>query len=259
MKPRATYRKAGETAASLGVSIKALRIYERHGLVEPERSSAGYRIYGPDQMRRLHQVLALKSLGLSLAQIGDCLVGLGGDLRPILEIQEKDLRLRIAALEKAATAVATARRRLEAGESLSVDDLTTLTKEIVMTEAMPDWRENLVPLFARHFTEAERRTMIPPAPSTPEHDADTAEREALLAEARAQLGRDPSSPEALDLARRWRKRAMTFTRGDRAMLAKLRAVFDDALDDPAIAATLPWRAEMAFIRDATKRLEDAEH
>jgi hypothetical protein len=48
-----------------------------------------------------------------------------------------------------------------------------------------------------------------------------------------------------------------FTCGDPAMLARLRAVFDDALANPDIARTLPWRDEMAFIQAATQRLEAA--
>jgi hypothetical protein len=43
-----------ETARSLGVSVKALRVYEAEGLVEPHRTEAGWRVYGPDQMTRLH-------------------------------------------------------------------------------------------------------------------------------------------------------------------------------------------------------------
>jgi DNA-binding transcriptional MerR regulator len=238
----------------LGVTTKALRVYERHGLVTPVRSGAGYRAYGPTQMRRLHQVLALKSLGLSLARIGNCLDGLGDDLGPILEAQEKDLRSRADALAAALASVVAARARLAGGRSLSVDDLVTLTKDIVMTTGKPDWREALAPLFAKHFTEAEREGIMRPAPASAGRDA---ERDKLLAEAKALIGKDPGAPEALQLARRWRDRAVKFTGGDKAMLRKLQAVFDDALADPAISKTLPWREEIAFIKAATERLEAA--
>jgi MerR family transcriptional regulator, thiopeptide resistance regulator len=250
------YRSAAETAALLGVTTKALRVYERHGLVTPVRSGAGYRAYGPTQMRRLHQVLALKSLGLSLAQIGNCLDGLDGDLGPILEAQEKDLRSRADALAAALASVVAARARLAAGQSLSVDDLVTLTKDIVMTTGKTDWREALAPLFAKHFTEAERAGIMRPASASAGGEA-SAERAKLLAEAKALVGKDPGAPEALQLARRWRDRAAKFTAGDKAMLKKLQAVFDDALADPAISKTLPWREEMAFIKAATERLEAA--
>ena len=64
-----------EMAQRLGVSPKALRVYERSGLVRPHRTDAGWRVYGPDQQARLHQVLVLKRLGLTLARIGELLSG----------------------------------------------------------------------------------------------------------------------------------------------------------------------------------------
>lgn len=62
-----------ETARRFGVSIKALRLYERRSLLKPLRSKSGWRTYGPDQITRLHQILALKCLGLSLASIAQLL------------------------------------------------------------------------------------------------------------------------------------------------------------------------------------------
>jgi DNA-binding transcriptional MerR regulator len=58
-----------ETAKRFGISIKALRLYEQHGLLKPLRTANGstgaaWRVYGSDQIARLHQVLALKRLGL---------------------------------------------------------------------------------------------------------------------------------------------------------------------------------------------------
>ena len=41
---------ASEAAERLGVSTKALRLYEQRGLVTPRRTAAGYRAYGPDEM-----------------------------------------------------------------------------------------------------------------------------------------------------------------------------------------------------------------
>lgn len=160
-------------------------------------------------------------------------------------------------LESAIKAVAAARQRLDAGINLSVDDLVTLTKEIVMTEAKTNWRANLDTLFGKHLTESERRQPMP-APETAPAGGEAAKREKLLGDARALLGKDPGSSEAMDLAKRWRDRAVKFAGGDPAMLAKLRAVFDDALANPDIANTLPWREEMAFIKSATERLEAAE-
>lgn len=64
-----------EAARLLGVSSKALRLYEQRGFVTPIRNAAGWRHYGPAQMAGLREVVALRALGLSLAQIGSVLSG----------------------------------------------------------------------------------------------------------------------------------------------------------------------------------------
>jgi MerR family transcriptional regulator, copper efflux regulator len=57
-----------EAAATTGWSPRMLRYVERVGLVEPERSSAGYRLYGPAELQRLRtlrELLEHHELGLS--------------------------------------------------------------------------------------------------------------------------------------------------------------------------------------------------
>ncbi|MBN3731335.1 MerR family transcriptional regulator [Burkholderia sp. Tr-20390] len=73
---------ASEAAVRLGVSAKALRLYERQGLVTPGRTAAGYRAYGADDLARAAEVAALRALGLSLAQVANVL---GGDARSLSE------------------------------------------------------------------------------------------------------------------------------------------------------------------------------
>ena len=60
---------ARKFAQLTGVTIKALRHYERRGLLMPNRNAAGYRRYSLLDLQRLEQILALKSLGLPLGQI----------------------------------------------------------------------------------------------------------------------------------------------------------------------------------------------
>ncbi|GEK80253.1 MerR family transcriptional regulator [Agrococcus baldri] len=64
----------GEVARRSGVSSRMLRHYDRLGLVAPsERTDGGYREYGQGDLERLLRVEALRSLGLSLAQVGEVL------------------------------------------------------------------------------------------------------------------------------------------------------------------------------------------
>jgi DNA-binding transcriptional MerR regulator len=57
-----------EAARTTGWSPRMLRYVERVGLVAPERSGAGYRLYGPAELQRLRtlrELLDAHELGLS--------------------------------------------------------------------------------------------------------------------------------------------------------------------------------------------------
>ena len=64
----------GDVARRSGVSTRMLRHYDSLGLVRPTgRTTGGYREYSEDDIRRLFHVESLRSLGLSLRQIGRAL------------------------------------------------------------------------------------------------------------------------------------------------------------------------------------------
>jgi DNA-binding transcriptional MerR regulator len=57
-----------EAAETTGWSPRMLRYIERVGLIEPQRSGSGYRLYGPEELQRLRtlrELLAGHGLGLS--------------------------------------------------------------------------------------------------------------------------------------------------------------------------------------------------
>ena len=57
-----------EAAETTGWSARMLRYVERVGLVEPERSRSGYRLYGPAELQRLRtlrELLDEHEIGLS--------------------------------------------------------------------------------------------------------------------------------------------------------------------------------------------------
>ncbi|ELS50817.1 MerR family transcriptional regulator [Streptomyces viridochromogenes] len=64
----------GDVARHSGVSARMLRHYDALGLVRPTgRTVGGYREYSADDVRRIFHVESLRSLGLSLKQIGRAL------------------------------------------------------------------------------------------------------------------------------------------------------------------------------------------
>jgi DNA-binding transcriptional MerR regulator len=52
-----------------GTAVQNLRVYERHGLVEPTRTEGGTRRYSEDDLARIRRVLVLLAAGLNLAGI----------------------------------------------------------------------------------------------------------------------------------------------------------------------------------------------
>lgn len=90
-----------------GVSAKVLRAWDVAGLFAPAwvDPSSGYRYYTPAQLPDLRRILALRDVGVGLAEIGQ-LVGGGADLRATLERRRAELEAerrevdrRLAALE----------------------------------------------------------------------------------------------------------------------------------------------------------------
>jgi MerR family copper efflux transcriptional regulator len=60
-----------EAATTTGWSPRMLRYVEQLGLVEPARSSAGYRLYGPAQLQRLRTLRELlETHGVELGDVG---------------------------------------------------------------------------------------------------------------------------------------------------------------------------------------------
>jgi DNA-binding transcriptional MerR regulator len=63
-----TIHQAAETT---GWSPRMLRYIESAGLVEPERSASGYRLFGPGELQRLRTLSELvRGFGMSLGDVG---------------------------------------------------------------------------------------------------------------------------------------------------------------------------------------------
>jgi MerR family copper efflux transcriptional regulator len=76
-----------EAAETTGWSARMLRYIEREGLIEPERSSSGYRLYGPAELQRLRTLRELLAEhDVSLGDVGFALrMSRESDLRGAVE------------------------------------------------------------------------------------------------------------------------------------------------------------------------------
>jgi MerR family transcriptional regulator, redox-sensitive transcriptional activator SoxR len=72
----------GQISDRTGVSISALRYYEREGLLRSDRSDGGQRRYPREVIRRISFVRIAQQVGLSLGEIRDALQQLPDDRTP---------------------------------------------------------------------------------------------------------------------------------------------------------------------------------
>jgi len=76
-------------ADMVSMQVQNLRVYERHGLLEPDRTPGGTRLYSADDIARLHRIRELLAEGLNLAGVARVLA---------LEEEVRRLRVRVQRL-----------------------------------------------------------------------------------------------------------------------------------------------------------------
>lgn len=84
-----TIWSVGELADQAGLTVRALHHYDRIGLLVPaERTPAGHRRYGVEEVDRLYRIVALRDLGLGLDEIA---LSLDGDRTTSIEVARRQL------------------------------------------------------------------------------------------------------------------------------------------------------------------------
>ena len=190
-----------EFAALTGTTVRTLHHYDRIGLLRPSgRRASGYRVYRPDDLLRLEQIAALKSLGLPLREIGHILDRPALTLRRSLRVQAEIIAEEARKLERAARAIRRLEGQLETDKKVDFRKVVKIIKEIQMSEeTKKNWAERFYsPEEMREFQEIGKGY-------TPNQmDAYQKKWAALIEEIKSNLDQHPASPAAQDLARRWK-------------------------------------------------------
>jgi DNA-binding transcriptional MerR regulator len=99
--------RIGQISKHTGLSVDAIRFYERNGLLAaPARSQGGFRLYSPADLSTLEFIRNLQTLGFSLTEIRELLSLRTNDLRACSEVRKKldrklkDIHAKRAALMK---------------------------------------------------------------------------------------------------------------------------------------------------------------
>jgi DNA-binding transcriptional MerR regulator len=125
----------GTVAGLAQVSVRTLRYYDELGLLRPVwvDPDTGYRWYAPEQLHRLHRILALRDLGVRLAEIAVLLDNDLGveELRGILLLRRAETHDRMNVEAERLARVEARLRQME--------EETMTTYDVVVKSVEPVW------------------------------------------------------------------------------------------------------------------------
>lgn len=147
----------GEFARLGGVSVRTLRHYDEIGLLRPARvdPETGYRCYAPAQLGQLNRIVALKELGLSLAQSRQLVTGITAEeLRGMLVLRRAQLEQELQARQSQLCDVEARLSYIAREGALPADDITVkkipAMGVVAMAAPAPAFgAENVVPVVNR--------------------------------------------------------------------------------------------------------------
>jgi DNA-binding transcriptional MerR regulator len=228
-----TYRIT-DFAALAGVTVRALRHYERLGLVRPGRLKSGYRVYSDEHLAVLEQVVGLKFIGFPLKTIKGLLRRRGPELADALRGQRTILEDKKHLLDQAISAIKEAEDALRTGATVDSATFRRIIEVIEMDSKTQEWKERYDGLVQGKIERLKGMS--------PETKAALQERWTdLFNDVQEALNDDPSSPRAQALATRWVNLLAAFT-PDGRLDPQLVKTFGAAID----VAKGPWKPTGPF-------------
>lgn len=225
MKTRKTdFLRVGELAKRTGLTVRTLHHWDQIGLLRPpQRTAAGHRLYGPQEIDRLQRILSLRALGLGLKELRSFLGGRARSLEAVLRIHRDRVRDQVHRLRDLETRLDWILGRLAEGEAVSGEDLLETMEKMTMIE--------------KHFSPEQLQALKARREALGEEAIREAEAEwpRLIAAVKQEMqkGTDPTSVEVQALAKRWKALVQAFSGGDSGIEASLGKMYQA---EPEMAA-----------------------
>ena len=133
--------RVGELAASSGLSVRTLHHYDHIGLLNPSgHTGAGHRLYTTSDIRRLQQILSLRSIGFALDEIKLALDHETLSLHEITALHIKRIREQMSKHKTLLQRLEMIEQRILSSRRMTIDDYIETVEVIVMSEnkALPN-------------------------------------------------------------------------------------------------------------------------
>ena len=250
-----------EVVRRTGLTSRALRFYEARGLISPLRTGSGRRWFGPEELERIHRIVALKKAGLSLGDIKRLFDRKPIELASLLSVQRQRLAEQADEIAAAINLVDTALARIGRGEPLDAATFCSLIRdgEKLMTEQEQAWKD----VVDRYYTpgeQAEWRERMAHAPEFSQEEY-LGQWRSLSSRIETALPLDPASDEALGFVREWYALLEPFSRqATQAMWETTTRMYSDMQSwegkvDPGFSKRV-WDFISIATRSALERGED---
>lgn len=193
-----------DVARRTGLSARALRYYEARGLVAPLRTGSGRRCYGPGELERLHQLLAFKRAGLSLAQIKALFDRRPVNLREMIAVQLDMVDDQVRTLADTRAILASTLSRIDRGEPIDAATFCSLIRhgDTMMTDEAEKWK-SVTDRYMSEEAKADFAKSFAQMGNAADYHDMSAKWTDLGGRIKAALPMDPASDEALAFVREW--------------------------------------------------------
>ena len=197
--------KIGALAARAGLTVRTLHHYDSIGLlIASARSDAGYRLYGRDDVARLHQIQTLRSFGMALDDVKAYLDSPGVSPLSIVARQIASLERQIDDAARMRAQLLLVHGQLSKGETPALATwLTTLEHMIMIDKYFSNEELQQLPLYQNGAAQADWTQLV-------------AQASALMAS-----NVPPADAAATTLVRRWMTLLERDTGGNQAWLLQL--------------------------------------
>jgi DNA-binding transcriptional MerR regulator len=220
-----TKLKIGELARRTGISVRTLHYYDEIGLLPPShRTETGYRLYTGEDIGRLQQILSLRQIGFTLADIRACLAQSHFSPLHVIQLHLSRLREQIELQQKLCCGLEAIAAHFNNGETVSVDaflqiiEVMNMINQYYTPEQLDYLRQRANQLGPEYIHQCE------------------AQWQDLIAAVQVAMenGVDPTSEPLRELVQRWLGLIQEFTGDDAEIAASLNTMYQQ--EGPAAAS-----------------------
>lgn len=193
--------RIGEVVRRTGLTERAIRFYEKNGLLRASRTASGQRVYGDEALRTLAIVRVLKRAGFSLAEIRK-LMQASMPVKSILDAQMATLQAAAESVQQSIRLLSALQAELKRNPAAETDILGRIADISEQSEPSAAWRA----VFDRYFPKERQiawqdlNTRLANKVDPRKHNEDWL---SLISDIKSALPLPPGSARARRLLARW--------------------------------------------------------